>query len=306
MAVAVEDSAEGFAERMIGVLNDGMLGLMISVGHRTGLFDAMAAAGPLSSAVIAERASLNERYVREWLGAMTTGRIVEYDPTTSQYTLPDDRAAALTRAAGLGNLAATMQLLGLLSSVEGQVVRSFREGGGVRYEEYHDFQRLMAEDSAAIFDATLLDVTLPLVPGITDRLRAGIDVADVGCGSGHALNLMAQAYPASRFLGFDISAEGLAAGRREAAARGLTNVTFEQHDAAAIDAVEAFDFITTFDSVHDQARPDLVLAAIRRALRPGGLYLCVDVQASSDLEANLDHPMGTFLYAVSAMHCMTV
>jgi SAM-dependent methyltransferase len=164
----------------------------------------------------------------------------------------------------------------------------------------------MAEDSGTTFDAKLLTVTLPLVDGLTDRLRAGIDVADIGCGSGHALTLMAAAYPASRFVGYDFSDEGLGRGRAEAAEKGLANVRFEAKDAATFDAIARYDCITTFDAIHDQARPDLVLAAIRTALRPGGVYLCVDVDASSDVAKNREHPLGPMLYTLSTMHCMTV
>lgn len=119
-------------------------------------------------------------------------------------------------------------------------------------------------------------------------------------------NLMAAAYPASRFVGYDFSEEGLGRGRAEAAEKGLTNVRFEAKDVATLDAVARYDFITTFDAIHDQARPDLVLAAIRRALRPGGVYLCVDINASSDLAKNRRHPLGPLLYTVSTMQCMTV
>jgi SAM-dependent methyltransferase len=164
----------------------------------------------------------------------------------------------------------------------------------------------MAEDSGAVHDANLLGKTLPLVPGLVDRLRQGIDVADVGCGSGHAVNLMAEAFPRSRFAGFDFSETGIAAARAEASRKGLENARFEQRDAACLEEEARFDFITTFDAVHDQARPDLVLAGIARALRRGGVYLCVDTSASSRLAENLDHPLGPFLYTVSCMHCMTV
>jgi SAM-dependent methyltransferase len=152
----------------------------------------------------------------------------------------------------------------------------------------------------------LIDVTLPLVPGLIDRLRQGIDVADIGCGSGHAVNLMAEAFPRSRFVGFDFSDAGIAAARLEAERNGLTNARFDKRDAAHLGEIGRFDFITTFDAVHDQARPDLVLAGIAAALRPGGVYLCVDTSASSELAENLDHPLGPFLYTVSCMHCMTV
>jgi len=114
------------------------------------------------------------------------------------------------------------------------------------------------------------------------------------------------AFPRSRFTGFDFSPEGIAAARAEASRLGLPNARFEERDAARLDETARFDFVTTFDSVHDQARPDLVLAGIGAALRPGGVYLCVDTSASSQVAENLDHPLGPFLYTVSCMHCMTV
>jgi SAM-dependent methyltransferase len=196
--------------------------------------------------------------------------------------------------------------VGLLALVEDQVVECFRHGGGVPYSSFPKFQALMAEDSGAVRDATLIDVTLPLVPGLTDRLREGIDVADVGCGSGHAANLIAEAFPRSRVVGFDFSDAGLAAARDEADRNGLTNVRFSKRDAARLGETARFDLITSFDAVHDQARPDLVLAGIAEALRPDGVYLCVDVAASSKLSDNLDHPLGPFFYTISCMHCMTV
>ena len=309
MATAIAEETKTvpeFLPRIIGILNDGMLCLAISIGHRTGLFDTMADGSRATSADIAKRAGLNERYVREWLGAMVTGRIVDYDATTKTYTLPAERAAFITRAAGIDNLATFSQFVGLLGTVESQVVGSFRRGGGVPYSEFTDFQRLMAEDSGQTFEARLLQTTLPLVDGLVKRLESGIDVADIGCGSGHAINLMAVAFPRSRFVGYDFSEEGLAAGRDEAQEKDLGNVRFESRDVSTLDKVAAFDFITSFDAIHDQAHPDRVLAAIRRALRPDGVYLCVDIAASSDLANNLEHPLGPFLYTISTMHCMTV
>ncbi len=298
-------SAE-FAERMLRTMNEAAVALMVSVGHRTGLFDVMAAMPAATSAEIASRASLDERYVREWLAVMTTGRIVEHDGATGHYSLPAGHAAWLTRAAGINNLATGTQYIGLLALVEDQIVECFRRGGGIGYSAFPRFQAVMAEDSGAVRDATLIEVTLPLVPGLIDRLGQGIDVADVGCGSGHAVNLMAGAFPRSRFTGFDFSDAGIAAARLEAEGKGLANARFDRRDAACLGEAGRFDFITTFDAVHDQARPDLVLAGIARALRPGGIYLCVDTSASSKLAENLDHPLGPFLYTVSCMHCMTV
>ena len=298
--------ADEFAERMLRTMNEAALALMVSVGHRTGLFDAMAGMSAATSAEIASTAGLDERYVREWLAVMTTGRIVEHDGEAGTYSLPAGHAAWLTRAAGMQNLATGMQYIGLLAMVEDEIVECFRHGGGVPYSAFPRFQAVMAEDSGAVHDATLIDVTLPLVPGLAARLSDGIDVADVGCGSGRAINLMAGAFPRSRFTGFDFAAAGIASARAEAGRRGLANARFEQRDAARLGETARFDFVTTFDAVHDQARPDLMLAGIAAALRPGGVYLCVDTSASSKLADNLNHPLGTFLYTVSCMHCMTV
>jgi SAM-dependent methyltransferase len=295
-----------FAERMGQMMNDAALSLMVSVGHRTGLFDVMAAMPAATSGEIAARAGPNERYVREWLGAMTTGKIVDHDGATGTFSLPADHAAILTRAAGPGNLAAIAQNVGMVALVEDQIVDCFRHGGGVPYSAYPRLQPIIAETTGAVYDATLIDVTLPLVPGLVDRLGQGIDVADVGCGSGHAVNLMAEAFPRSRFTGFDLSDDGIAAAAAEAGRKDLANARFEKRDAARLGETARFDFITTFDSVHDQARPDRALSGVAEALRPGGVYLCVDVAASSTLSENLDHPLGPFFYTISCMHCMTV
>ena len=245
-----------FGEKMLGILNGGMAAYMISVGHRVGLFDAMAGLGaPATSSEIAGAAGLDERYVREWLGAMTTAGIVDYASGRDAYVLPPEHAAMTTRAAGPNNFASFAQFIPLCASVEDELVDKFRHGGGVPYSSYPGFHAAMAEMSGAIFDATLVDVTLPLVPGAVERLGAGILVADVGCGSGHAVNVIAKAFPRSTFVGMDFSDAALAVGRAEAEAWGLTNATFRTQDAAKLGGDETFELITTFDAVHDQADP---------------------------------------------------
>jgi SAM-dependent methyltransferase len=295
-----------FAGRMVGVVNDGLLSLSISLGHQSGLLDALSEHGPSTTTELADSAGLQERYVREVLGALTTGGIVTYDPTTRAFELPPEHAAVLTRAAGVDNLAALTQFVALLGSVEQDVLRCFREGGGVPYSRYPQFHTLMAELTRDTVDATLLDGTLALVPGLRERLEQGIDVADVGCGAGYAINVLARAFPASRFVGIDISEEAIDAARAQATEWGLANATFEVRDAAHLGRHDAFDLVTTFDAVHDQADPAAVLRGIHDALRADGTYLCVDVAASSNLEDNLDHPLGPTIYTISTMHCMTV
>jgi 2-polyprenyl-3-methyl-5-hydroxy-6-metoxy-1,4-benzoquinol methylase len=300
------ERADAFLRRMVTVLNDAGLALMCSIGHQTGLFDAMAALPPSTSQQIATATNLSERYVREWLGAMVAGRIVEYDPTSRTYALPPEHAAALTRAAGPDNLASEMQYIPMLGSVESGIIESFHNGAGVPYSSYPRFQQLMAEDSRSVLDISLLSETLPLVPGLVDRLREGIDVLDVGCGSGHAINLMAHEFPASRFTGMDFSPEGIGSAGTEAEALGLSNTRFQVQNVAELDVSEQFDFITAFDAIHDQAYPRRVLKAICSGLRPDGTFLMVDVRASSDVQDNIKHPLGPYLYMISCMHCMTV
>jgi 2-polyprenyl-3-methyl-5-hydroxy-6-metoxy-1,4-benzoquinol methylase len=300
------EKVEAFGERLIGVLNGGALTLMLSVGHRTGLFDAMADMPPATSAEIAERAGLKERYVREWLGAMVTGGIVAFDAGTGTYQLPAEHAALLTRAAAPNNFAVTTQWIPVLANVENEIVECFREGGGVPYSSFGRFHEVMAEESGQTVVAALLDQVLPLAEGLTERLREGIDVLDVGCGSGRALNLMAAAFPKGRFRGYDASEEAIAAAQSGADERGMTNVHFAVKDVAALGEREAYDLITAFDVIHDQAKPAKVLGEIAAALRTGGTFLMQDIAASSHVHKNLDHPIGSFLYTISCMHCMTV
>ncbi len=300
------DRAEAFAERMLGVLNDGALALMTSIGHRTGLFDTMAGLPPSNSAQIASMAGLNERYVREWLAAMVVGRIVEYDPEAQAYSFPAEHAAFLTRAASPDNIAVTAQFIPLMGAIEDLILERFKEGGGVPYSAFPRFHEVMAEDSGQTVVAALSDLILPLVPGLTKRLEVGIDVLDVGCGSGRALNLMARGFPNSRFTGHDISEEAIARASAEAREHNVTNARFEVRDVASLDDVERYDLITTFDAIHDQAKPAAVLKGIERALRPDGVYLMQDIAGSSHLHKNMEHPLGPFLYTVSTMHCMTV
>lgn len=295
-----------FAGRLFGALNGAGQAVLISIGHQTGLYDTLATLPPSTSEQIARAAGLDERYVREWLGGMVVSRIVDYDPGDRTYALPREHAALLTRAAGPNNMAAFAQNVPLFASVEPDIVESFRHGGGVPYSGFHGFTEVMGQLSAPIVDATLLQTTLPLVSGVIERLQAGIDVADLGCGAGHALNVMAKAFPRSRFTGYDFSEEGIAAGRTEAKQLGLTNARFELQDLATLDVRDAYDLITVFDAIHDQAKPRAVLEAIHTILRPGGTFLMADVRASSNLEENLDHPLGSFFYMASVTHCMTV
>ncbi|EKX61134.1 class I SAM-dependent methyltransferase [Streptomyces ipomoeae] len=294
---------EAFAAEVLDVLNKAALALLVGVGHQCGLFDTMAGLPPSSSVDIARAADLDERYVREWLGGMVVGGFVEYEPDGGTYFLPPEHAASLTTAAGPENLAGMMPYIGLMGEVEQQVVRCFRDGGGVPYSAYPRFQALQAEESARVYDMALVDVILPVVPGLTERLRSGIDVLDVGTGQGHAPLVLAKAFPNSRFHGLDQSEDGIEAARVEAARAGLGNVRYSAADSTEISGT--YDLITAFDVIHDLARPAETLTAIACALRDDGTFLMGDIGASSRLEENIGHPFGPALYGFSVFYCMT-
>lgn len=301
-----EQRADAFGERLGNMMNEAALALMTSIGHRTGLFDVMAKMPPSTSEQIAAKANLSERYVREWLGAMTTGRIVGHDHDGGTYWLPEAHAQFLTREATPMNIAQSMQWFAVLGAVEDHVVQAFRDGKGVPYDVYPRFHEVMAAESDQTVIAGLFDHILPLVPGIVDRLERGIDVVDVGCGVGRAVMAMAERYPNSRFTGVDFFEPAIEEARKQAAERGLTNVTFDLHDATTWDRPEQFDLVVTFDAIHDQMRPDLVLENINRALRPGGVYMMQDIGGCSCHHDNLKTPMAPFIYTISCMHCMSV
>ncbi len=301
--------ADAFAGQFLTALNYGALCLMASIGHRTGLFDAMSGLPPSTVDDIAKRAGLNERYVREWLGAMVTAGVVEVDPTSTYCTLPVEHAAFMTRAAAADNMAVFAQYIAVLGGVEDEIVECFKKGGGVPYERFPRFHAVMAEDSGQSVLSSLQSHVLPLVPGLTDRLARGIRVLDVGCGSGRIMNRLAELYPNSRFAGIDLSSEAIGTARAEASGKGLKNIEFFVRDLSNFDETaepQTHDLITTFDAIHDQAKPLNVLKGIYRALRADGLYLMQDIRGSSHARSDIGHPLGTFLYTVSCMHCMTV
>lgn len=301
-----QTKSDQFAEKMVSILNQGALGIMISIGYRTRLFDVMGELEASTSQQIAEAAKLNERYVREWLGAMVTGGIVNYDAENRTYALPSEHAAWLTRENAPNNIAVTAQWLPLMAQVEDRIVESFEKGGGLEYSEYNRFNEIMADESYQTVVTPLIDTLLPLAEGLKEKLEQGIDVLDVGCGQGRALLALAEAFPKSRFTGYDFLESAVQVAEEEASKRKLTNIAFMQKDAASFDDKEKYDLIFTFDSVHDQAKPDQMLKNIFNALKSDGTYFCQDIAGSSYVEKNMEHPVAPFMYALSTTHCMSV
>jgi SAM-dependent methyltransferase len=244
-------------------------------------------------------------YVREWLGSMVTAAIVDFDPATGSYSLPAEHAVCLTGEGSL-NLAPFSQIVTMLAKFVEPVSGVFRSGGGVGYDQFRpEFTDVMDGLSRGLFDEQLIDGMIPAT-GLAAALASGIRVADIGCGTGHSTNVLARAFPASTFVGYDIADDALQRARTEAVAMGVTNVSFELCDVTALPATPAFDAIFAFDMVHDQVDPAAVLHQAHAALAPGGVFVMMDIKASSRVEENVENPFAPMLYALSTLHCLTV
>src|SRR5437899_13105821 len=296
--------AKAFTQLMVRHLEGAAVSIMIEVGRRVGLFEAMATMGAVTSAAIAKKTGLIERYSREWLAAMVCGGIIEYAAGEHTYRLPREHAAGLTGSSSR-NLTGMAEMFPLMNRVIPDVADAFRTGHGVPYSAYQpDFTGLMDRRSRPRYDELLFGAYLAKPEGLISRLEAGIRVADVGCGTGYCITLMARRFPKSTFIGYDVSEEGIAEAR--AAARGLANASFVVQDVSRLESPAPFDLMTAFDAIHDQADPAGVLHRIRAALAPDGMFVMIDVWASSELADNLGVPMAPYLYTMSTMHCMSV
>lgn len=300
-----EQQVERCAQRIFGAYVDSMLVLMIDLADRTGMLDGLVD-GPGTSQQVAERTGLQERYVRECLGALVTGGLVEYDASSERYRLPPEHALCLTGDTSM-NLAPLSRFPTLLAQHLDEGATVTRDGGGIPYERFRpDFTAVMDGVSRGVFDGHLVDAILPLADGLVAQLQRGIRVIDIGCGTGHSTVVLASAFPASTFVGYDLAEEALEVGRAEARAAGLDNVRFEPLDILHLPDDPPAELVVGFDVIHDQADPAGVLHRVHRALVPGGTFLMMDIKAASQLEDNLENPLAPFLYAVSTLHCMTV
>ena len=303
--MADTNASREFGAKLLQIYTGAMLTNLINIGYRTGLFEA-AAAGPATIEELSARAGLQKRYVREWLGAMTTGGIFDHDPASGQFALPAERAALLTgdRAA---NGAPISGVVVHMSKHVPALADCFKHGGGVGYDAFRpEFTQCMDDAWRRIFDEQLLEGFLGRVANLDTRLQTGIRVLDIGCGTGHAVNVMARAYATSSFVGFDIAEDAIEAARHEAAEMGLHNVEFAVQDVTRLPPGSSFDLITAFDAVHDQREPAMVLKGACDSLRPDGLFMMIEFKFESDIADNIGNPFAPLYYGFSTMHCTTV
>jgi SAM-dependent methyltransferase len=283
-----------------------LVSFMCAIGDQLGLFKLLAANGPSTSIELASHANISERYVREWLSALTSAAYLEYDPQSQRFTLPPEHAMILAMEGGPMFMGGGYQLLiGLLKPFD-QIIRAFREAGGVPQAAYDiNLREGMARVSAGWFEHMLVQQWLPALPALAARLTQGGSVADVGCGTGRALVALAQAFPNSRFVGYDRFAPSLANAITAASAAGVADrVRFEQRDVVE-GLLGQYDLITIFDALHDFHDPVAGLRAVERALKPDGVCLLLEMNCAERLEQNTG-PAAAMLYGTSVLYNLPV
>jgi 2-polyprenyl-3-methyl-5-hydroxy-6-metoxy-1,4-benzoquinol methylase len=296
---------EAFVGKVLGDTSGMTVTVLAGIGDRLGLFKALAILGPSTSAELAAEAEINERYAREWLSAMASAGYLEYDPVNTRFTLPAEYVAVLAEESGPIFFGGIHQMLAGMVGPLDQLESAFRDGGGVPQSAYgHNMWDGMERFSAGWFENYLLQEWIPAMPDVQAKLERGTVVCDVGCGRGRALIKLAQAYPRSRYIGYDVFEPTIARATANAEAAGVADrIRFEARDVSQ-GLPEQYDIITTWDVVHDAVDPQGLLRTIRQALKPDGIYVCLEINSSHNLEENAG-PLGAMFYSVSVLYCMT-
>lgn len=301
-----QQKVEALAFRVVGDMAASFSMALGHIGDRLGLFQAMKTAGPVTSEQLAWKTGLNERYVREWLKAMVAAEYLDYEPASGRYVMTAEQAYVLADDASPMSAGGPLQFTAPTVANTEKLVRIFREGGGIPYSEIGPE---VPEGIARFFGPGYLNFLvqewLPAVPGLPERLKAGIDVADVGCGHGRSTITMAAAFPASRFFGIDFHGGSIERARRAAEERGLANVEWRAEPAHQLPRNRKFGLVCAFDCIHDMVDPKGTLRAIRGGLAEDGVFLWSEPNASDNPLENRN-PVGKAFQCVSPLHCMTV
>jgi SAM-dependent methyltransferase len=297
--------AEAFVHRVLGDTSAALTTTLAALGDRLGLFKDLAANGPATSAELAARMGIHERYAREWLGGMANAGYVAYDPASHRFTLPPEHTPALAQEGGPVFFGGVYQMMTGMTGILDQLTAAFRAGGGVPQSAYDEnMWEGLERFTNGWFENLLTQQWIPAMPAVQAKLDGGADVADVGCGRGRALIKLAQAYPRARYVGYDAFGPTIERATANAHAAGVGDrVRFQQLDVVK-GLPASYDVITTFDVVHDAVDPRGLLRAIRQALRPDGVYVCLDINCSEKLEEN-HGPLGAMFHGFSVLYCMT-
>ncbi|MFC9915315.1 methyltransferase domain-containing protein [Streptomyces sp. NPDC127197] len=299
-----EAKVEAFMEKALGDLSGAMTIGLCHLGDRLGLFKELATSGPAGSQELADRLDLNERYVREWLRGLTAAGYLE-EPEPGRFALPAEHAPALADESGPMFLGGVYQMIPATLTPYERLCEMFRSGGGVPQSDYPDILwDGMSRFTGSWFESVMVDDWLSTFPHVVEGLERGIDVADVGCGAGRALIVLAKAFPRSRFTSFDNFPGQVERARQNAEKAGVADrVTFETMDVAQ-GLPGRYDLITTFDVIHDAAEPKQLLSAIRAAVKDDGDYLMLEINCRDRPEDNVG-PVATMFYGFSMFYCMT-
>ena len=282
-----------------------MVSLMIHIGDRLGLYKALNGAGPVTAAQLAEQTGLQERWLFEWLRGQAAARLLDYhDPDC--FELSEVGAAVLADEEHSLSFAAGAFAGQTPPETVDKIIDAFRTGIGLSYEELgpnaaHRTERMLGPWTRQ----ELVPRILPALEGVVDKLKAGAVAADVGCGGGVALMTMAQAFPNSEFHGYDPSQIAIDRCRAKAADMGLDNVQLHVAGGEQLPDEATFDFLITFDCLHDMTRPDTVIRTIRRAMKDDGTWLIKDIRSAPDFKTNMRNPLLAMFYGFSVSACMS-
>ena len=296
------DKLMGFVFKAVGEVGATLNTALVVMGDRLGLYRALAGAGPLTPAELAEQTGTAERYVREWLNNQAAGGYVEYDPETGTYVLPPEQAMALTDESSPAYIPGFFQIA--IGSVldSPRITDAVRSGEGIGWHDHvHDVHEGCERFFRPGYNANLVSSWLPALDDVVEKLESGAKVADVGCGHGASTILMAKTYPRSTFVGSDYHAGSIETARKRAADAGVTNVTFEVTPAAGYSG-SGYDLVTMFDCLHDMGDPSGAARHVRETLADDGTWMIVEPAAGDRVEDNLN-PVGRAYYGFSTLLC---
>lgn len=296
--------SQQFMQKLVGDIATALTTSLVLVGERSGLFAAMAGAGPLASDELARRSGVPPRYVEEWLAALTAAGYVEHDPANGVFTLPDEHAIFLVDPSSEYYLAGLVDAQLRLMLMAPRVAEAFRRGEGVPFAEFGaEFPVALERMNRSVYENRLVRDWLAELPEVVSRLSAGGRVVDVGCGTGVVPIILARAFPSAHVAGLDLDERSVSLATRYASEAGV-DVRFIRAPAELLPLDPPWDLVTTFDVVHDLPDPVTALRRIRAALADGGTYLMAEPRVADELRDNVGNPFARMLYGISCLLCV--